>query len=265
MFFIHKHNIPQTCLKDITYGCIVVNYCPQKTTRLTVGGNLIDYPWPITTPTANLTTAKLLFNSAVSTPGAHFLTMDIKDFYINTPMECPEFMHLKLDLLPPEIVDAYSLANKAVDGWVYVQIEKGMYCLPQAGGLTNKLLSSCLDTDGYYQCQFTLGLRHHKWHPVTFSLVVDYFGVKTVGLTYAKHLKHTLQKYYKVSMDWTGKLFCGISLVWDYNISTVDLSMPRYIDKALRCFQHVPPTQPHNCTIQKCSHAVWQLNAIPAH
>ncbi|KAL7474432.1 hypothetical protein ACHAW6_000402, partial [Cyclotella cf. meneghiniana] len=104
--------------------------------------------------------------------------MDIKDFYLNTPMEGPEFMRLKLDLLPPEIVDAYSLATKAVDGWVYMRIEKGMYGLPQAGVLANKLLSSRLDAAGYYQCQFTPGLWHHKWRPVTFSLVDDDFGVK---------------------------------------------------------------------------------------
>ncbi|KAL7488621.1 hypothetical protein ACHAW6_014218 [Cyclotella cf. meneghiniana] len=101
--------------------------------------------------------------------------------------------------------------------------------LPQAGILANKLLSSRLNADGYYQCQFTPGLRHHKWRPITFSLVVDDFGVKTVGLTHAKQLKNTLQKYYNVS--------------WDCNSSTVDLPMPGYIDKALQHFQHVPPTQ----------------------
>ena len=81
MFFIHKHDIPQPRLKDITYSPIVVNYCPQKIekecTRLTVGGNLIDYPWPMATLTADLTTAKLLFNSVVPTAGANFVTMDI--------------------------------------------------------------------------------------------------------------------------------------------------------------------------------------------
>ncbi|KAL7475044.1 hypothetical protein ACHAW6_000973 [Cyclotella cf. meneghiniana] len=74
-----------------------------------------------------------------------------------------------------------------------------------AGLLANKLLASHLDAAGYYQCQSTLGL----W--ITFSLVVDDFGVKTFGLTHAKHLKDMLQRYYKVSVNWTGKLFCGIS------------------------------------------------------
>ncbi|KAL7474880.1 hypothetical protein ACHAW6_000826, partial [Cyclotella cf. meneghiniana] len=104
--------------------------------------------------------------------------MDIKDFYLNTPMEWPKFMRFKLDILPKEIIDAYSLLNKEIDGWVYVQIEKGMYGLPQTGILANKLLARRLDADDYYQCQFTPGLWHHKWQPITFSLVVDDFGVK---------------------------------------------------------------------------------------
>ncbi|KAL7476354.1 hypothetical protein ACHAW6_002224, partial [Cyclotella cf. meneghiniana] len=105
---------------------------------------------------------------------------------------------------------------------------------------------SRLDADGYYQCQFTPGLWRHKWRPITFSLVVDDFGVKTIGLSHAKHLKTTLQKYYKISVDWTGNLFCGISLQWDYNNHTVDLSMPGYIEKALQRFQHAPPEQPQH-------------------
>ena len=55
----------------VTYRRIVVDYQPQKQepnrTQLTVGGDRIDYPWEVATPTANLTTAKLLFNSTIST------------------------------------------------------------------------------------------------------------------------------------------------------------------------------------------------------
>jgi hypothetical protein len=48
--------------------------------RFTVGGDLIDYPGEVSTKMASLTTAKLLFNSVISTPGAKFMTMDIKGF-----------------------------------------------------------------------------------------------------------------------------------------------------------------------------------------
>eukprot|EP00804_Cyclotella_cryptica_P017342 CCRYP_018994-RD/>CCRYP_018994-RD protein AED:0.39 eAED:0.39 QI:0/-1/0/1/-1/0/1/0/348 len=180
MFFIHKNDIPQDRRKDITYSRIVVALRPQKKeparTRLTVGGNLIDYPWDVATPTSDLTTAKLLFNSVVSTPGAVFVVLDVKNFYLNTPMERPEYMRLPLKLIPPEIIAKYNLRDKADDkGFVYVRIELGMYGLPQAGLLANKLLAQRLQIDGYYQCQYTPGLWRHVWRPITFSLVVDDF------------------------------------------------------------------------------------------
>jgi hypothetical protein len=55
-----------------------------------MGGNLINYPGDCGTPTADLLTVKLLFNSVISTPQAKFMCIDIKDFYLCTPMECYE-------------------------------------------------------------------------------------------------------------------------------------------------------------------------------
>jgi len=74
-FFMSKDEI-KLIPKDrtVTYARIAVDYCPQKEdpnrVRITVGGNLIDYPGELTTRTADLTTAKLLWNSTLSTPGA---------------------------------------------------------------------------------------------------------------------------------------------------------------------------------------------------
>ena len=70
--FISFDEIPQERRKDITYARIVVDICPQKEeahrTRITVGGNRVNYPYPVTTKTAELTTHKLLLNSVVLTP-----------------------------------------------------------------------------------------------------------------------------------------------------------------------------------------------------
>jgi hypothetical protein len=65
-------------------------------TRLVAGGNRVHYPGNAGTPTANLLTIKLLINSTISTTGAKFMTMDTKDFYLNTPMAQYEYMQLKL-------------------------------------------------------------------------------------------------------------------------------------------------------------------------
>ena len=66
--------------------------------------------------------------------------------------------------------------------------------------------------------------------------MVDDFGVKYKGRQHAQHLIDTLKKHYKITVDWEGKLFCGIHLKWDYDKRTVDLSMPGYVEKALQCF-----------------------------
>ena len=51
-----------------------------------VGGNRLDLPGATTTHCARLTTTKFLLNSTISTPGARFMTLDIKDFYYGTAM-----------------------------------------------------------------------------------------------------------------------------------------------------------------------------------
>ena len=57
--------------RTVTYGRIVAEIRPQKSeinrTQLTVGGNLVKFPGDINTPTADLTTAKLIFNSVLYT------------------------------------------------------------------------------------------------------------------------------------------------------------------------------------------------------
>jgi hypothetical protein len=95
-FFICKEQVRSD--KRPTYGCICCNFWPQKEeqhcTRLTVGGNCINCPSNKATPTADLTTAKLLINSIISMPGAIFFGIDLANFYLNTPMPNPKYMRL---------------------------------------------------------------------------------------------------------------------------------------------------------------------------
>ena len=62
--------------------------------------------------------------------------------------------------------------------------------------------------------------------PLTFVLVLDDFWIKFDGTQYAKYLLNTMAQYYEVSVDWSGCLFCGILLKWDYVNESVDFSMP---------------------------------------
>jgi hypothetical protein len=155
-------------------------------------------------------------------------------------------MQLPINIIPDEIIMQYNLKELEHDGKVYIEIQKGMYGLPQAGILANNLLIERLDAFGYYPVEFTPGLWRHKWRPIIFSLVVDDFGVKYMGKEHADHLVQALMTHYTIAIDWTGETFRGITLKWDYNKRTVDLSMPGYIEKALLKFQHAKPDKPVN-------------------
>ena len=121
-----------------------------------------------------------------------------------------------------------------------------MYGLPQAGLIANELLEKRLNEHGYHQSKYIPGLWKHKWRPIQFTLVVDDFGVKYQGEEHAKHLKSVLERHYKVTTDWSGKRYIGISLDWDYARRQVHLSMPGYVQKALKQFQHSTPTKPQH-------------------
>jgi hypothetical protein len=70
-----------------------------------VGGNQIEYAGDVSTKTADLvTTVKVFFNSIISTPNARFMTADLKDFYLKTPMEEFEYMRIPVSIIPEAIV-----------------------------------------------------------------------------------------------------------------------------------------------------------------
>ena len=85
-----------------------------------VVGYKLDFPGIITTNCASLTTTKCLLNSVVSIPDARFLTLDIKNFYYNTPMSRYKYMKIDLDIVPDEIIRQYNLRTLASNGWVYM-------------------------------------------------------------------------------------------------------------------------------------------------
>ncbi len=113
-----------------------------------------------------------------------------------------------------------------------------MYNLHQAGLLANKLLKKCLNKHGYQQSRLVPGLWKHNTKPIQFTLVVNDFGIKYVGKEHAQHLKNALKEHCKLTSTWTGKQYIGITLDWNYNKCHVHLSMPNYVQKALKQFKH---------------------------
>jgi len=240
MFFI-----PVTAIlhgKQATYLCIVCTHQPKKSIPhqvcWTVGGDHVQYDGDVSTKTADLATAKLLFNSVVSTPGARCMIGDLKDFYLGTPMPTSDYAYMRIPItvLPQAIIDHYNLTPLIYKGHVYVEIRRGMYGLPQAGKLANVQLQQFLAPHGYHPCPFTPGLWTHDMRDIRFTLVVDDFAVRYTNRADIDHFLMALKLHYQVTEDWDASRYCGLTLTWDYTNRTVDLAMPGYIDRALKRF-----------------------------
>ena len=126
-------------------------------------------------------------------------------------------MNLPLSVFPQHIRQQYDLEIKSKKGFVYVEIRIPIYGLPQAGKLANTALKEHLAQYEYFEVAHTPGLWQHITRPIAFSLVVDDFGVKYVHKNNVHHLANSLKSAYKLSEDWTGSLYCGITLKWNYN------------------------------------------------
>ena len=152
------------------------------------------------------------------------MTIDISNFYLNTPMDRYEYMRMKLDMFPEDAIEEYNLRDRVEpNGYVYIEVRKDMYGLPQAGLLAQQLLEKRLAKHGYKQSNVTPGLWTHEWRPICFTLVVDDFGVKYVGDEHAAHLQAALRETYEIEVDEEGEKYVGISLDWDYANGEVHL------------------------------------------
>jgi hypothetical protein len=208
---------------------IVCDYKPHKQekecVRLTVGGDRLNYSGNVATSTAYSTTFKILINSTLSTEDAAMMMMEIKNYYISSPLPRFEYMKMLLSRFPDEIVQKYNLNALAVNGWVYIEIRKCMYGLKQAGLLTNQLLQTRLAPFGYYPARHTPGLWLHKTQPISFTLIVDNLAVKYISKQHAEHLRNPILRTYELATDWTATVYSGMTLRWDYDTRTCDISM----------------------------------------
>jgi hypothetical protein len=87
------------------------------------GGDKINYPENVGTPTADMTLVKTMLNSIISTKGAKCVMLDVKDFYLNTPMKRCEYMRIKITDTPDKIIEEYNLCEIVMeDGYVCCEI-----------------------------------------------------------------------------------------------------------------------------------------------
>ena len=167
------------------------------------------------------------------------MTIDIGNFYTNTPMDRYKYMRIHISKIPPEIIDEYNQLPKVCDGYVYFCIKKAIYGLKQSDTLAAKMLVKILNKRGYYQAKHTKGLWLHKTKNISFTLVVNNFGVKYICREDAEELVSILEETYPCKCDWSGKQYIGVHLKWDYKRRRLNTLMPGYVKRALTQFQHI--------------------------
>ena len=117
------NGIPFYKQKDICHTRVVCEYHPDKDdpnrTRITIAGGHILVHFYVSTPTGSLKLVNLMINSVLSRPNAQFSAFLIKNFYLDTHMESPEYVRVKLEDIPQELTDKYNLLEKERQGWVY--------------------------------------------------------------------------------------------------------------------------------------------------
>ena len=248
MKFIAHTQVPNN--KKVTYANFVCDHRPLKAepwrVRLVVGGDKLEYSLDSGSPTTTLLETKLLVNSVISDAdkNARFACCDIKDFFLASPMTSPEYMRIHRKYLPADIIKQYNLEDLFHNDYVYCRIDKGMYGLKQAAILAYQQLCQRLKGAGYYPVLGSAGIFAHQTRQTKFCLCVDDFGIKYYSKADLDHLLKTLGQHYQYSVDITGTDFCGLHYVWNYAERYVDVSLPLYIQKALKRFNHKPKNGP---------------------
>ena len=234
--FIPKSMVPHG--KIVTYARMVCDIRPFKEekfrVRLTVGGDRLYYPDDAASPAASLLETKLLINSTISQSafGARFMTLDIKDFFLQTEMPTCEYMRIHNKYFVKNLRKKYNInAIVANDGFVYCRIKKGMYGLRQAARLAYDNLKLHLAKYGYFPDPIATNIWKHKERKTKFSLCVDDFGVQYFSQDDKNHLIKALRDKFSITVDNTGANFCGLHLDWNYTHGHVDISMPGFVKK----------------------------------
>jgi hypothetical protein len=142
-------------------------------------------------------------------------------------------MTVPLALFPQWIIEQYDLMHHPLNRKVHLELRHAVWGLPRVGILAKKQLRWKLDPFRYHECLNVPGLCYHETCPISFTLMGNNFGVKYINDNDFKHLIASLKTMYKLTEDWTGDLYCGIALDWDYINRTVDITMPGYIQKKL--------------------------------
>ena len=84
----------------------------------------------LTTQTADMLAAKLMWKSVISALGARYTSMDIKKVYLGTSMDEYEYTKIPLKMFPKYMKKQCNLMEHKKGRYVYLEIRRVIYGLP---------------------------------------------------------------------------------------------------------------------------------------
>jgi hypothetical protein len=211
----------------------------KRRARGAAGGDRLECPYSCAAPAASMTLVKCLLNAVVS-EDAHFGTLDIADYYLGADVPEDDMQSLKMCLgdYPSSLLDELGLSDflqsdKTGKTFFHANIVKTVPGLKNSGLLSQNRLLRHLASCGHHQTATPMLFRHHS-RGVSFTLVVDDFGVKRTSLDDFHHLQTSLELLHLVTSSPTGTRCLGFDIDYDRPNRVMSLSLDGHVQKLLK-------------------------------
>ena len=130
--------------------------------------------------------------------------------YLMSDLIDSEYVKFKVDLIPPRIIQYYNIQHLIHEGYIYARINKAWYGLKNAGRIAHDDLVQHLQKHGFVQAQKTDGLFTHILRDISFTLVVDDFGIKFTNKQDCDYLIKIMREKYKFKVDYEAKQYLSL-------------------------------------------------------
>jgi hypothetical protein len=239
----------------------------DRRVRGTAGGDRLASSVSPSTLVASLPCVNILFNSVVSS-NAVFGSIDLTDFYLESPLSAPQYIKIDTNLFSPAVLSRLLLhpfikQDNAGKSFITFRIDKTMYGLKVAGKLSNLRLVSLLQSFDSHQTH-TPGLFRHSTRQITFVLVVDDFGVKYHHPSDFSFLVSCLSTLYHAKAHPIATKFLGFSLAHNRSSRTFTVSYLGYVPTLLTRLR--PSGIAHTSSPSIYTSLLWlRLPSMPNH
>lgn len=120
------HMTPPEQWLDVAHTQVVCKVRPTSEdpnqTCITTAGNTIAYFRDCVTCTGSIEVVKAVIYSVISLLNTKFLTADISNYYLDTPLDQPEYTCIQIDQLPQKFINEYNLEQYVHNNWIYFEI-----------------------------------------------------------------------------------------------------------------------------------------------